>query len=261
MKKKKILALLLFMLMCVFSLTACVATEEAVNDTSISDNLISSAETLSGQIVEMDDDTLAQYIEYYGVDGASPNSGLLSGLESWKASREDLGAFVSFDSCRVVYNTMDKTYTAIAEITFEKRSCEFKLITDRHLKEIQNITFNPKFTFGEKMAKAGMNTLMGIGTVFMMLVLISLIIYCFRFINAWEKKKNEKAVQVKETVSAPAAAVPVVEEEEEELTDDLELVAVITAAVAAAMEAEGVSTDGLVVRSIKRAGAGKWKRG
>ena len=47
------------------------------------------------------------------------------------------------------------------------------------------------------------------------------------------------------------------EPEEENLTDDLELVAVITAAIAAAEE---TSTDGLVVRSIRRVGTSKWKR-
>ena len=49
----------------------------------------------------------------------------------------------------------------------------------------------------------------------------------------------------------PAAA------EEEDLTDDLELVAVITAAIAAY---DNTSADGLVVRSIKRANGAKWKR-
>lgn len=48
-------------------------------------------------------------------------------------------------------------------------------------------------------------------------------------------------------------AVPV----EEDLTDDLELVAVITAAIAAS---ENTSADGLVVRSIRRAPGNKWKR-
>ena len=47
-------------------------------------------------------------------------------------------------------------------------------------------------------------------------------------------------------VAAPAAPVS----EPEDLTDDLELVAVITAAIAAASETE--SADGLVVRSIIR---------
>ncbi|MFR5731673.1 MAG: OadG family transporter subunit [Clostridium sp.] len=50
-------------------------------------------------------------------------------------------------------------------------------------------------------------------------------------------------------VAAPAA-------EEEELVDDLELVAVITAAIAASTNS---STDSLVVRSIKRAPGAKWK--
>ena len=51
-------------------------------------------------------------------------------------------------------------------------------------------------------------------------------------------------------VAAPAA-------EEEELVDDLELVAVITAAIAASTN---TSTDSLVVRSIRRAPGAKWKR-
>ena len=45
--------------------------------------------------------------------------------------------------------------------------------------------------------------------------------------------------------------------QEEELVDDLELVAVITAAIAAF---DNTSADGLVVRSIKRAPGAKWKR-
>ena len=48
------------------------------------------------------------------------------------------------------------------------------------------------------------------------------------------------------------------EEQEEELADDGELVAVIAAAIAAY---EGsTSTDGFVVRSIKRSKTNKWKR-
>lgn len=49
-------------------------------------------------------------------------------------------------------------------------------------------------------------------------------------------------------------AAPVVYEPEEEV-DDLELVAVITAAVAASMN---TSVDNLVVRSIKRKKTNRW---
>ena len=60
---------------------------------------------------------------------------------------------------------------------------------------------------------------------------------------AEEKHKNKKESQTVQT-SDVAKAAPV-----EEVQDDLELVAVIAAAIAAAT---GTSTDGFVVRSIKR---------
>ena len=106
--------------------------------------------------------------------------------------------------------------------------------------EMTDATADVVYTFGEKMEKAALNTLMGMGTVFCVLNLISLIIYCFKFISKVgapkkEAEKTEKAL--------PVAAA------EEELTDDLELVAVFSAAIAAS---EGTTTDSFVVRSIHR---------
>ena len=64
------------------------------------------------------------------------------------------------------------------------------------------------------------------------------------------QKKAAQAAPVK----AEAEAAPAVEEVAEE-ADDLELIAVISAAIAAA---EGTSTDGFVVRSIRRRQANRW---
>ncbi len=102
---------------------------------------------------------------------------------------------------------------------------------------------------GEAMAKAGLNTLIGMGTVFVVLILISMIINGFAVIPKLQKafsKKADEGQSVKEN-AAPAvqAEEPAVDE-----TDDLELVAVIAAAVAASEGA--ASTDGFVVRSIIR---------
>jgi len=108
-------------------------------------------------------------------------------------------------------------------------------------------------TMAEKMTTAVYNTILGIGTVFIMLVLMALIIYCFRFIPAilerFSKKKEPQAEQaeVKKPVSKPApapaaAAVPV-------QTDDTELIAVIAAAIAAS---EQIPLDGFIVRTIKK---------
>ncbi len=98
-------------------------------------------------------------------------------------------------------------------------------------------------SFGEKMAQAGMNTLVGIIVVFSVLILLSLIISAFKFISAAETKLSKKSepapAPVPQTAAAPA----------EEPADDTQLVAVIAAAIAAA---EHMSTDDFVVRSITR---------
>lgn len=99
-------------------------------------------------------------------------------------------------------------------------------------------------TLGQKMGKAGLNTVMSMGIVFAVLIFISLVIKCFIFIGVAQKPQTKIA----STASEAPAAAPV--QEEENLVDDLELVAVITAAIAAASETE--SADGLVVRSIVR---------
>jgi sodium pump decarboxylase gamma subunit len=95
------------------------------------------------------------------------------------------------------------------------------------------------------MQKAGLNTLMGISVVFCILVLISLIIYCFNLIPVLQKKFSKKQDDEARPVKTPApVAAPVAKQQ-----DDLELIAVIAAAIA--MET-GASTDDFVVRSIKR---------
>lgn len=102
----------------------------------------------------------------------------------------------------------------------------------------------------EIMEEAGLNTLMGVGIVFGMLIVISFVISLFKFINRPEKKKDSPAPKAVQK-AAPAAPAPV---PVEDVTDDTEIVAVIMAAIMADMEASGgeVPADGLVVRSIRR---------
>lgn len=100
-------------------------------------------------------------------------------------------------------------------------------------------------TWGE----AGLNTVMGLGIVFLTLAFISILIAIEgKIFTAIAKKKAAPKV-----VETPAPSAPAVEEEE--LSDDEELVAVITAAIYA-FEAEAgtayVPADGLVVKSIRR---------
>lgn len=100
--------------------------------------------------------------------------------------------------------------------------------------------------------------LVGIGTVFVGLVILIVLIKVMEMVihGATGGKKAPAAAPA--PVPAPAPAV--VEEEPEQ--DDDELIAVIAAAVAMAMEAAGEeNTTGFVVRSIRRINnAPAWNR-
>ncbi len=116
------------------------------------------------------------------------------------------------------------------------------------------------------MPQALVNTALGMGTVFLVLILISFIIYLLKFVPAlletlFSGKKQEEKVSVSRPAPAPKAApapapaapagkMPSVKGS----TDDTQLAAVIMAAIMAAMEQEGssVPSDGLVIRSIKK---------
>ena len=107
--------------------------------------------------------------------------------------------------------------------------------------------------------QALVNTVIAMGTVFLVLILISFIISLFKFIPIlMDKLTKKEPVQPVAPAPAPAAAPapkPVVAEQQTAApADDTQLIAVITAAVAAAMEQDGIAVpaDGLVIRSIKK---------
>ena len=107
----------------------------------------------------------------------------------------------------------------------------------------------------DAMAEAAINTIIGITVVFAALLLFVFVISLFKYIYIFDQKMNEKKsgkTSAPKAKPAPAPApAPVVEAAPE--MDDLELIAVITAAIHAYEEAQGnVVTGDLVVRSIKK---------
>lgn len=104
-------------------------------------------------------------------------------------------------------------------------------------------------TLVEKMQDAGINTLLGMGMAFAVLILISAIISLFPLLGKSGKSSTAAGPAPKQSAPQTASASETLEEEEE-LSDDEELVAVIAAAIAA-YEGSG-STEGFQVRSIRR---------
>ncbi len=253
----KKLLLVLCMITCLFSFAGCSSdsdSSEKLAPSDVSELLQGETPNMVTSLTGMSDADLDNMLTTYGEDGESPNAGMVAFIEAWTANKDDLGALVSIDSTQTVVMEND-IYEVQMDATFELRKAEVAIDFKKESSQytISGGKFDPIFTMGEKLEQAALNTLMGMGTVFVILILISLIISCFKFINKWEESRKKAA----QPAPAPAPeAVPVVEEEED-LSDDMELVAVITAAIAAS---ENTSTDGLVVRSIRRAKTSKWKR-
>lgn len=169
-------------------------------------------------------------------------------INSWKNVKDGLGAYIGVLSCEAQQGDSDLTVTMEFQFTEKNVTMNYKATTDG-----VEIGFETKLSMGEIVKKAAMNTVIGMGTVFIVLIFMSFVISLFGLIPKFANKKKEAAKEEEKKINVPVAATPV----EEELTDDLELVAVITAAIAAA---EGTSADGVVIRSIKRADNAKWKR-
>ena len=284
---KKVL-LVLCMAVCFFALSACGSKNDTASEPvpeEIAKTMESGAENYLKQFDSYDDAALADELKRMQ---KQKNTTMESAITSWQSSKADLGKMVSIIS-KKVERVSEDSYEVTVLASFEKRNLEFVLTAEEVIDSSYGGTalsptellFSPVFTTGEKLARAGMNTLMGMGTVFLVLIFISFIISGFKNINKFEanmkaKKAQEAAAKaaaetpVPAPVAAPAPAVPapamaaaaVPEEipapvkEPENLADDLELVAVITAAIAAA---SSVPVEGLVVRSIRRKSGSKWK--
>lgn len=103
------------------------------------------------------------------------------------------------------------------------------------------------------MGAAVSNTIMGVSIVFFVLIALSFLISLFRFIPILEEKLTKKKTTEVVKEEKIQEVTPV--EEETELVDDLELVAVITAAIAAA---QGGDPNQYIVRSIKKVRRNQW---
>ncbi|MDE7312755.1 MAG: OadG family protein [Eubacterium sp.] len=209
------------------------------------DDLKSTSENLASSLPEFTDEQIDEGIAYYEQYGDTVIVGL---MKQWKEIKADVGEFVSLGEMSV--EKSGKTLTTAQLMDFTGRDLTLTCVYNYLDMQITSVTLDENYSLGEKMQKAAMNTLMGLGTVFMILILISLVIYGFKVIPYLQEKAKAKNAPVQEAAPVqPQAPVPVVQEEAPK-QDDGELIAVIAAAIAASEGA--LAADGFVVRSIKR---------
>lgn len=246
--KKSLLSLALVVCMvCLSCVTVLAAKDKVLTEDQIA-SFKSAATSVIEKIAGFSDEEIETYLD-------QDDDFTTAALTSWKNAKDELGAYVEVGEQTV---TTDGNNVIInSEVTYENKTADVELIANTKTNAYESMAFNINYTMGEKMEQAGLNTLMGIGIVFLMLIFLSFLISQFKHIGKLADKLEGKSAAP--AAPAPALAPAVVEEEpEEELADDGELVAVIAAAIAAY---EGsTSTDGFVVRSIKRSKTNKWKR-
>lgn len=250
-KMRRIIGVFLvsLMLFCA-SLTAFAA--KSLEDYGLTEETaLEAAQQYYSQIADMSDEELEMAMEQYAADEV-----LMKFFESWSDIKDDLGAFVqTVDSEFKV--TLEDGFSLELPIEYENETIYFTIVCNEE-GGIESMYFgaeSEEMTLGTIFKKAGLNTILGMGTVFAVLILISFLIYLLGVLcgGVQKKEKSEPKTAVtgrpasvsnkeEELVAAMAASVAAQE-------DDTELVAVISAAIAAST---GMSTDDFVVRSIRK---------
>ena len=245
-RKLKSLLAMICVLALTFTMSVCAFAADEVTDDEVA-NYKSAAETLISQIAGFSDEEIETYL-------AQNDAFTTATMESWKSVKDELGAYSSIVSQDVEKDGDVVTISTVAQ--FEKAKADVVLMLDLGQQMYTSMTYSVQYSLAANMQRAGMNTLMGIGIVFLMLVFLSFVIGLFKYIekfqNVGKKKAAEEAPKAEE---APAPAIAQSEAADEDFADDLELVAVISAAIAAY---ENTSGDSFVVRSIKK--SNKWHR-
>lgn len=185
-------------------------------------------------------------LKYYEKNASGSSA---EGYEAFLKVYPSLGKYKSTDQSKIKseYDETEKMFHVVVISEFEdgelEATVEISTFSSGVMPTKVEFSLAEKNTsMGDKLAKAALNTLMGMGTVFIVLIFISFLISQFTHLSKLGGKKEEKKETLPVTEPEPAM-------EEADLTNDEELVAVIAAAIAAS---EQTSTDGFVVRSIRK---------
>lgn len=256
---KKRISVLIVVLAAFFGLAGCTSNSETLEYDE--ETIQQATEFLIEYCNSVDEDTIEEWNsrtdfaveqELYNAELPFTPESFLGAMDSWQSGIDECGDYIEHGDFTFEATADELTVTVPAR--FEEREATLEFIYDENL-YLDSMTVSGIYSTGEILEKAGLNTVLGMGTVFVVLIFISIVIWLLKFIPVIERKlRGKKAEPVKAETGNEELGQAV--SEEVDLTDDMELIAVISAAVAAA---EGTAADGFVVRSIRRRPSNKWK--
>lgn len=165
-------------------------------------------------IVAFDDETIQQYIADFESMDLKEYEPLAEGLKSWAALKAEAGGFVAVD--RLEPKETEDGYFVEAFFRCEKREAVASFGFLRENGRITRLSFEKVQTLPEKLGDAAFNLLIGMGTVFLVLIFIAFLISRFKYINSWvnarearrrEEESYEAAVRAAQRMPAVATDV------------------------------------------------------
>ena len=223
----KRLLLLLSMITCFFVLSGCAKTEDSGSEevtAEMEETLVNGSRQYLAAFAAYSDEELEEQIKQAE---KAENTVISTALSSWKSVKEDLGSLQVDEMGAPLIQTDEKTgkpavtvqaegediYQVELTAVYEQRTMEFVLTAEAEddgyggsVLTVTEMTFTPDYSIGEKLQKAFLNMLMGMGTVFVVLLFISFIISRLKMVNSWGAKKEDKTA--KESAPAPVPAKP-----------------------------------------------------
>ena len=264
MKKK--LTGFLAVFACVLALTACGGTNNA-DTQEIPEETISALYGLTETTAQ----SLDEVVKSGTIEEQKDNTVVYSGLQSWESAKAEIGEIdfsTDADSngradCsteKSISTDDDGNYIVTLEVAGAAKTADLVITYNKDLTDYVSLVTNVNYTRTELIQQAGLNTLLGMGTTFAVLILLSLIIAAFgKIFTTIEKKRieeqvkkdkeeQEKAKQAEKSAPAAQTAAPA------PASEDGVIVAVITAAIEAyRAEAEpDVEPGAFVVRRVRR---------
>ena len=207
-------------------------------------------------LTQMSGMTAKQIEEYICTTTDNSTAGALM---NWQTVRQDLKEFESLDAPEITVE--GDTVKAVAAADYSGVNDKTKVtvtFTQDAAAQSWTMKWDVDYPMSTLIGQAFLNTIMGIGIVFLALLFLSWLIGKIHYIPDLIEQQTKKKAPAPAAVPAPAvASASAVTMEEEDLASDEELVAVIAAAIAAA---EQTATDSFVVRSIRKANKKNWQK-
>ena len=268
--------LLMFTVLMVLMLCSCGKEKDGIeyNETTVNQvtrNVIALMQSsvnpsMAEKIAKADEEDLEAFENEIDSMGLSiKGDAFQSGYGSYTAAvNGDLGEIVDVDDNAVI-TANDDSITSDIKVTGTKtfpdgspRTATVEILMTRR-GTVTSVTYNVDRTFGEKITNAGLNTVLGMGTTFCLLIFISIVIWIMgTIVQNMENRKSERRAEKERTTDQVVDQIAAREEQAKAApaaSDDGALIAVISAAIAAyESEARGVnvSPDTFVVRSLRR---------